>query len=157
MNQTMTFLRQMSVFLLLIGITACTGVDSNALKEDVEKMLTELSDEIAAVKSVKTDRQGELDGLKKDLKWEYTEELEKIVSQYDNEMATLKNHAAELNEMYDSVAGIQEKLGKSAPLEFSHKLMEEMLELKHERLEELVAEIEAVEERLIELSDKAAN
>lgn len=152
----MKYFKQMFLLFLFIGIGACTGVDREVLKEEVERMRTEISDEITAVKSVRMEQQGVLDGLKKDLKWEYTEELDRIVSRYDSEVATLKRHAAELDELYDRIAGIEEKLG-GAPLEYNQKLMEEMLEEHRERFEELAAENEAVQERLLDLSDRAGN
>ncbi len=156
MSQPMKYFKQMSLLFLFIGIGACTGIDSGALKEKVERMRAEISDEITALKSVRMEQQGVLDGLRKDLKWEYTEELDKIVSRYDSEVAALKRHAAELDELYDRVAGIEEKLG-GAPLEYNQKLMEEMLEEDREKFEELAAENEAVQERLLDLSDRAGN
>ncbi|UZJ42485.1 hypothetical protein OO006_05935 [Prosthecochloris sp. SCSIO W1101] len=136
MKQSITFLKQLCVLLLFVGLTACGGAEKEGLRSEIEQTLAEISDELTALKAVTMEQQGVLDGLKEDLKWEYSEELDKLVSQYGSEFSMLKENIGEMNGIYDVVAGYQDKLG-GAPLEYSMSLIKELLEENRERFENL--------------------
>ncbi|WP_287373591.1 hypothetical protein [Prosthecochloris sp.] len=153
MKQSITFLKQLCVLLLFVSLTACGGAEKEGLRSEIEQTLAEISDELTALKAVTMEQQGVLDGLKEDLKWEYSEELDKLVSQYGSEFSMLKENIDEMNGIYDVVAGYQDKLG-GAPLEYSMSLMKEMLEENRERFEELAGENEAIQEKFYDLADQ---
>lgn len=153
MKRSITYLKQACVLLLFAGLTACGGGEREALKSEIEQTLTEVGDEIVVLKAAKMERQGVLDGLREDLKWEYSEDLDKLVSQYASEFSRLKDNLEELNEMYEDVSGYQEKLG-GMPLEYSMRLMKEMLEEDRNHLEEIVEENESVQEKFFDLTDQ---
>lgn len=153
MKQSITFLKQLCVLLLFVSLTACGGAEKEGLRSEIEQTLAEISDELTALKAVTMEQQGVLDGLKEDLKWEYSEELDKLVSEYGSEFSMLKENIDEMNGIYDVVAGYQDKLG-GAPLEYSMSLMKEMLEENRERFEELAGENEAIQEKFYDLADQ---
>ena len=153
MKHSLTFLKQACVLLLFVGLAACGGGEREALRGEIEQTLTEVSDEITALNAVKMEQQGVLDGLKEDLKWEYSEELDKLVGEYASEFSRLKENIDELNGIYDTVAGYQEKLG-GAPLEYSLNLITEMFEENRKHFSEIVEENEAVQEKFYDLADQ---
>ncbi len=153
MKQSFTVIKQFCFLLLFIGLTACGGGEREAFKGEIEETLTEISDEISALKAVKMQQQGTIDGLKEDLKWEYSEELDKLVSEYTSEFSKLKENIEELETLYDAVTGYQEKLG-GAPLEYSMSLMKEMFEENRSHVAEILKENEAIEEKFYDLSDR---
>lgn len=146
-------MKNLCFLLLFVGLTACGGADRNAFKGEIEETLTEISDEISALKAVKMEQQGTIDGLKEDLKWEYSEELDKLVSEYTSEFSKLKENIETLDGIYDAVAGYQEKLG-GAPLEYSMSLMKEMFEENRNHFAEIVKENEVIQEKFYGLSDQ---
>lgn len=153
MKKSITFLKQVCILFLFAGLAACGGGEKEALKAEIEQTLAEINDEITALKAVEMEQQNTIDGLKDDLKWEYSEELEGLVSQYESEFSMLKENIDELDGIYDAVAGYQDKLG-GAPLEYSFSLIKEMLEENLEHFREIVQENEAVQEKFYDLSDQ---
>ncbi len=153
MKQSITFLKQVCILLLFVGLAACGGGEKDVLKGEIEQTMEEVSDELSALKAVKMQQQATLDGLKEDLKWEYSEELHTLVSQYESEFAMLKENIDKLNGIYDAVAGYQEKLD-GAPLEYSMGLIKEMFGENREHLKEIVEENEAIQEKFYDLSDQ---
>lgn len=153
MKQSMKFFRQVCVLLALAGLSACGGPDKGALKAEIEETRTSISDELTALNTVKMERQSELDGLKEDVKWEYSKELETLVKQYESEFSQLKENMSELEEIEGSLGGYEEKLG-GMPFEYSTRLTEEMFKEKAERAEELISNNEAIEEKMSDLSDQ---
>jgi len=153
MKQSMKFFRQVCVLLALAGLSACGGPDKGTLKAEIEETRTSISDELTALNTVKMERQSELDGLKEDVKWEYSKELETLVKQYESEFSQLKENMSELVEIEGSLGGYEEKLG-GMPLEYSARLTEEMFKEKAERAEELISNNEAIEEKMSDLSDQ---
>ncbi|ASQ90574.1 hypothetical protein CHL67_06240 [Prosthecochloris sp. GSB1] len=147
----MKFFRQVCVLLVLAGLSACGGPDKGALKAEIEETRTSIGDELTALEAVKMERQSELDGLKDDVKWEYSEELETLVKQYESEFTRLKENMSELEEIEGSLGGYEEKLG-GMPLQFSARLTEEMFREQAERADELIADNEAIEEKMSDLS-----
>lgn len=146
-------MKYLCVLLLFVGLTACGGGEREAFKGEIEETLTEISDEISALKAVKMEQQGTIDGLKEDLKWQYSEELDKLVSGYKSEFSKLKENIEALDGIYDAVAGYQEKLG-GAPLEYSMSLMKEMFEENRNHFAEIVKENEAIQEKFYDLADQ---
>lgn len=146
-------MKYLCVLLLFVGLTACGGDEREAFKGEIEETLTEISDEISALKAVKMEQQGTIDGLKEDLKWQYSEELDKLVSGYKSEFSKLKENIEALDGIYDAVAGYQEKLG-GAPLEYSMSLMKEMFEENRNHFAEIVKENEAIQEKFYDLADQ---
>ncbi|WP_294347432.1 hypothetical protein [Prosthecochloris sp.] len=153
MKQSITFLKQVCVLLLFVSLAACGSGEKEGLRSEIEQTMAEISDELTALKAVTMEQQGVLDGLKEDLKWEYSEGLDKLVSQYGSEFSMLKENIDEMNGIYDAVAGYQEKLG-GAPLEYSMSLIKELLEENRERFEELAGENEAIQEKFYDLADQ---
>lgn len=153
MKQSITLFRQVCILLLFAGLAACGGGDRDVLKAEIEQTLEEVSDELAALKVVKMEQQSALDGLKEDLKWEYSEELDKYVRQYESEFSMLKENIDELNGIYDAVAGYREKLD-GAPLEYSRNLITEMFEENRKHFAEIVEENEAIQEKFYDLADE---
>lgn len=153
MKQSFTAMKHLCVLLLFVGLTACGGGEREAFKGEIEEALTEISDEISALKAVKMEQQGIIDGLKEDLKWEYSEELDKLVSGYKSEFSKLKGNIEALDGIYDAVAGYQEKLG-GAPLEYSMSLMKEMFEENRNHFAEIVKENEVIQENFYNLADQ---
>lgn len=156
MKQSITFFRQACILLLLAGLSACSGVDAGSLKAEIEETRAAIDDELTALNSVKMEQKSMLDGLKEDLKWEYSEEFEKLVKQYESEFSRLKENMDELGEIYDALGGYAEKLG-GLPLEYSPGLVKEMFEEKAEHVEELVADIENIQDTLYDLTDQIDN
>ena len=146
-------MKYLCVLLLFVGLTACGGGEREVFKGEIEETLTEISDEISALKAVKMEQQGTIDGLKEDLKWEYSEELDKLVSGYESEFSKLKENIEALDGIYNAVAGYQEKLG-GAPLEYSMSLMKEMFEENRKHFMEIVEENEAIQENFYDLADQ---
>ena len=153
MKQSITLFKQVCILLLFVGLAACGGGDREALKAEIEQTLAEVGDELTALKAVEMEQQGTLDGLKEDLKWEYSEELDKYVGQYESEFSMLKENIDELNGIYDAVAGYQEKLG-GAPFEYSLSLITEMFEENRKHFTEIVEENEAIQENFYDLADE---
>lgn len=153
MKQSITLFKQVCILLLFAGLAACGGGDRDVLKAEVEQTLAEVSDELAALKVVKMEQQSTLDGLKEDLKWEYSEELDKYVRQYESEFSMLKENIDELNGIYDAVAGYREKLD-GAPFEYSLNLITEMFEENRKHFAEIVEENEAIQEKFYDLADE---
>lgn len=153
MKQSITLFKQVCILLLFAGLAACGSGDRDVLKAEVEQTLAEVSDELAALKVVKMEQQNALDGLKEDLKWEYSEELDKYVRRYESEFSMLKENIDELNGIYDAVAGYREKLG-GAPFEYSLNLITEMFEENRKHFAEIVEENEAIQEKFYDLADE---
>ncbi len=156
MKQSTTFFRQVCILLLLAGLSACSGVDTGALKAEIEETRAAIDDELTVLNSVKMEQKSVLDGLKEDLKWEYSEEFEKLVKQYESEFSRLGENMDELGEVYDALGGYAEKLG-GLPLEYSSDLVKEMFEEKAEHVEELVADIENIQDAMYDLTDQIDN
>ncbi len=153
MKQFITLLKQVCILLLFVGLAACGGGEREALKAEVEQTLAEIGDEMAALKAVEMEHESVVDGLKDDLKWEYSEELEKLVSQYESEFSMLKENIGQLDGIYDAMVGYQDKLG-GAPLEYSFSLTKEMFEESLEHFKDIVKENEAIQEKFYDLSDQ---
>ena len=153
MKQSIAFLKHVFILLLFVGLAGCGGKEREALKGEIEQTMTEISDELAALQAVKMEQQSTLNGLEEDLKWDYSEELDKLVSRYASEFSMLKENIEELNNIYDAVAGYQEKLG-GAPLEYNLSLIKEMFEENREHFREIVEENEAIQEKFCDLADQ---
>ncbi|MBF0586208.1 hypothetical protein INT08_01780 [Prosthecochloris sp. N3] len=155
MKQSLTFLKQFSfVLLLLAGLSACGGQQSDPLKAEIEEGMQMISDQLTGLKAVKMQQESVVDGLEEDLKWEYSPEFEKAVKAYVAEVDHLMENISELNSIYDELASYQEKLEKGAPLEYSHTLIEEMATEKIERAEEILENNEEIQDKLYDLSDQ---
>ncbi len=153
MKPSITFLKQVCIVFLFAGLTACGGAEKDSLKAEIEQTIEELGNEITAAKTVKMEQQAVIDGLKEDLKWDYSEGLDKLVSQYESEFSMVKENIDELNSLYDAVVGYQEKLG-GAPFEYSLNLVKEMFEENRKEFAEIVEENEAVEEKFYDLAEQ---
>lgn len=152
MKQSLTFLKQLCVLLLFVGLSAC-GSNSDTLKAEIEENMQSVSDQLTALNSTKMEQESVVDGLEEDLKWEYSPEFETAVKAYVAEVDNLKENIAELDAIYDALGGYLVKLN-AGPLEFSQTLIEEMAEEKIDRAEEISSDNEEIQEKLYDLSDK---
>ena len=156
MKQSITVFRQACILLVLVGLFACSGVDKGVLKAEIEEARTAIDDQLTALIPVKMEQESLLDGLKEDLKWEYSEDFEKIVKQYDSEFSRLNENMDELGDIYDVLGDYAKKLD-GFPLEYNAGLVKEMFEEKMEHVEELVADIEAIQDTMYDLTDQIDN
>ncbi len=153
MKQSLTFLKQLCVLLLFVGLSACGGGKSDTLKAEIEESMQSVSDQLTALNSTRMEQESVVDGLEEDLKWEYSPAFETAVKEYVTEVDHLKENIAELDEIYDALGGYLAKLD-GGPLEFSRTLIGEMAEEKIERAEEIAANNEEIQDKLYDLGDK---
>lgn len=154
MNQTMSFLKKMFVLVLFVGLSACGGAKEDALKAEIDETMQAISDQLTSLNAVKMEQESVADGLEEDLKWEYSPEFEEAVNSYVATVEHLNESIAELDGIYEELAGINEKIEKGAPLEYSRQLMTEMAEENIEHFEKVVADIEATQDKLYDLGDQ---